>query len=317
MTYLRGTETRLAFLWTAVLLVPLGMSCQRLPVESSDRLEPTSQSGPSLTLWELSTRLGLTIGANDSVSVTLRNGNDTVVLFTHAGAQFFVNGRAGGDVGPTERRGGVLYLDPALVGRIGQQMGRRPVPRPDPHVRPRQRGSGKGTIVVDAGHGGKDPGAPSLLGYPEKSVTLSVARQVAAGLRDLGYHVITTRDRDVFISLEGRWQLANRYRPRLFVSVHADSSSSPTAEGFTVYIANGASAQSRRAADCLEDALTGAGRPSRGVRSAGFQVLIHTTCPAVLIEMGYLTSDREARDLRDPRVQTRLAQAIVAGIECY
>ena len=128
---------------------------------------------------------------------------------------------------------------------------------------------------------------------------------------------VMTRDSDVFISLEGRWQLANRYRPRLFVSVHADSSPRPAAEGFTLYIAHGASAQSRRAAQCLEDALAEAGRPSRGIRSAGFQVLIHTTCPAVLIEMGYLTHDREARELRDPRVQARLAQAIVAGIECY
>ena len=91
MTNPRRTASRLA-LWTAVLLVPLGMSCQRLPVERQEVLEPRSRSRPSLTLWELATRLGLTIGANDSVSVTLRNANDTVVLFTHAGAQFFVNG---------------------------------------------------------------------------------------------------------------------------------------------------------------------------------------------------------------------------------
>ena len=110
--------------------------------------------------------------------------------------------------------------------------------------------------------------------------------------------------------------LEGRQRP-LSWAPGADSSSNPSAEGFTVYIANGASARSRRAAACLEDTLAGAGRPSRGVRSAGFQVLIHTTCPAVLVEMGYLTNDREARDLQDPRVQARLAQAIVAGIECY
>ena len=316
MTNLRRTRKRLA-LWTVALLMPLGASCQRLPLERPEALEPIFRSQASLTLWELSTALGLTISTNDSVSVTLRNANDTVVLFTHAGAQFFVNGHAAGDVGPTERSGGVLYLDPALVGRIGQQFGRRAVTPPGPYDGLRRPGSGKGTIMIDAGHGGKDPGAPSLLGYPEKSVTLSVARRVADRLRDLGYDVITTRDNDVFISLEGRWQLANRHRPRLFVSVHADSSPSPTAEGFTLYIAKGASAQSRRAADCLEDALTGTGRPGRGIRSAGFQVLIHTTCPAVLIEMGYLTHDREARELRDPRVQARLAQAIVAGIECY
>ena len=316
MTKLRRTGSRLA-LWTALLLVPLGMSCQRLPLERQEVLEPSSRSRPSLALWELATRLGLTIGTNDSVAVTLRNANDTVVLFTHAGAQFFVNGRAAGYVGPTERRRGVLYLEPTLVGRIGQQMGRRAVTRPAPYQRPRRPGSVKGTIMIDAGHGGKDPGAPGLWGYPEKSVNLSVARQVAARLRDLGYRVMMTRDSDVFISLEGRWQLANRYRPRLFVSVHADSSPRPAAEGFTLYIAHGASAQSRRAAQCLEDALAEAGRPGRGIRSAGFQVLIHTTCPAVLIEMGYLTHDREARELRDPRVQARLAQAIVAGIECY
>jgi N-acetylmuramoyl-L-alanine amidase len=270
-----------------------------------------------VTLWELASRLGLTINSQDSVSATLRNANDTVLLFTHTGSQFFVNGRAAGPVGLTERRSGVLYLDSALVRRIGEQLGRYPVPRPVPAPSPRITAFDKGTIMIDAGHGGKDPGTSSLLGYPEKSVTLSVAQEVAVRLRDLGYHVITTRDRDVWVSVPERWQRANRYRPRLFVSIHADANPNVSAEGFTLYIARGASAGSRRAAACLEDALDGLGRKNRGIRPAGFQVLIHTTCPAVLIEMGFLTHSREARELRDPRVQSQLAQAIVAGIVCY
>ena len=134
-------------------------------------------------------------------------------------------------------------------------------------------------------------------------------------LQQRGYRVVMTRDRDVYPSLEERWNLANRIGPDLFVSLHADSCATPSVTGFTVYIAEGASWTSKRAAQSIADSLASLGRNSRGVRPAKYKVLINTRCPAVLVEMGYLTNYWEARQLNDTGVQARIAQAIVAGIE--
>ena len=88
-----------------------------------------------------------------------------------------------------------------------------------------------GTVVIDAGHGGKDPGAISVKGFYEKPVNLSVARKVAAKLKQCGLRVVMTRSSDRFVELERRAEIANQYRADLFVSVHADSSLTRTHKG--------------------------------------------------------------------------------------
>jgi N-acetylmuramoyl-L-alanine amidase len=193
----------------------------------------------------------------------------------------------------------------------------RPVRRID---RPRQANltrridlSGR-LIVVDPGHGGKDPGAPGVGPMVEKSVNLQVAWRLASGLRARGARVIMTRDTDRFISLDARAEMADRTRADLFVSIHADACARPEVSGATLYIARGASSASRATANRLESAIKMAGFSCRGVREAGFRVLVGHSRPAVLVECGYLTNRTEAHRLAQPDHQQRLADALTLGI---
>ncbi|MDY0268089.1 N-acetylmuramoyl-L-alanine amidase [Trichloromonas sp.] len=94
-------------------------------------------------------------------------------------------------------------------------------------------------IVVDAGHGGKDPGAIGPSGLQEKQVTLSIAKLLKSELeRELGCEVILTRDRDVFLPLEERTAIANKVGADLFISVHANASHNKSAYGVETYYLN-------------------------------------------------------------------------------
>ncbi len=90
-------------------------------------------------------------------------------------------------------------------------------------------------IVVDAGHGGKDPGALGRRGTEEKGITLDIAQRLKRGLVAKGFKVTMTRDRDVFIPLEERTEIATRANADLFVSIHANSSPSRSVDGIEVY----------------------------------------------------------------------------------
>ena len=104
---------------------------------------------------------------------------------------------------------------------------RRPLRQPavpqrsEPRVPSRERPF---TIVIDPGHGGRDPGARGVGGVLEKNIVLSVAHLLRPRLEAEGYQVILTRDRDVFLSLEERAALANATKADLFVSIHANAS---------------------------------------------------------------------------------------------
>jgi len=189
-----------------------------------------------------------------------------------------------------------------------------PVPAPQPPVRPTGLSY---RIVLDPGHGGKDDGTTSVYGLREKHLNLAVAVAVGRLLQQRGQQVWLTRDRDVYVSLEDRARIANNLRVHLFVSIHADSAANASADGFTVYVANSASWRSRSAGKVLADAMKGTGLSSRGVRTANFRVLVQTTCPAALVEMGYLSNRREAALLSQPVFQGRVAENIARGICAY
>lgn len=96
--------------------------------------------------------------------------------------------------------------------------------------------SAKKVIVLDPGHGGIDPGAPSVVGASEKHITLKVARVVRDAMQRSGkYDVALTRDRDVFIPLRDRFEIARNAGADLFISLHADSFKSASVRGASVY----------------------------------------------------------------------------------
>jgi len=150
---------------------------------------------------------------------------------------------------PPLLRDGELFL-PDLVWSqwIGRWAAQQALPIP-PVVLP-----GLKTIVLDAGHGGHDPGAIGRSGLREKAVTLDVALRLRGLLEREGFQVVMTRDRDRFISLSQRSQIANRQRADLFVSVHANSARQRSISGFEVYALSEATDDHARALEAAENA---------------------------------------------------------------
>ncbi|MEY4520245.1 MAG: hypothetical protein RLZZ499_2845, partial [Cyanobacteriota bacterium] len=153
-------------------------------------------------------------------------------------------------------------------------------------------------------------------GLQEKDVILPIALDVEEILRKQNIDVVMTRDTDVFISLEGRTDLANRVKADLFVSIHANSInlSRPDVSGLETYYYD----SGRRLAELVHwSILNGVNIDDRSIRRARFYVLRHSTMPAVLIEVGFVTGEVDADNLEDPNHRRLMAEAIAKGIVEY
>jgi len=263
-----------------------------------------------ISIRQLAAALGLRVSESKQTHVTLKNSANTVMICTLSGGKIYVNTKPVTTVGIVEKTGGQIYVSKSLVSTIRSAMCTYTPPVPVPRRM-------TGTVVIDAGHGGKDPGATSILGFYEKSVNLSVANKVARLLEQRGLRVKMTRTDDYFVELKDRAAIANDLNADLFVSIHADSFPKSSRRGFTVYIARSASSSSRSAASAIARSMSGTGLNSFGVQTAGYHVLTGTRGPAVLVELGYLSNRSEAALLRSSSFQTRLAQAVADGISDY
>jgi N-acetylmuramoyl-L-alanine amidase len=171
-------------------------------------------------------------------------------------------------------------------------------------------------VAIDAGHGGRDPGAIGIGGIQEKDIVLPISERVAAILEQNGVQAILTRSDDREIDLAPRVQLANRVNADLFVSVHANAidMSRPDVNGIeTYYYATG----NGLARTIHNSVLQMSGSRDRGVRRARFYVLRHTSMPAVLVEVGFVTGAEDAPRLATVAHQNQLAEAIARGILQY
>lgn len=197
-------------------------------------------------------------------------------------------------------------------------------------------------IVLDAGHGGKDPGARnSALKLEEKALTLQVARRLQPILGKSGYAVVLTREDDRFLELEQRTAVANRVKADLFVSLHFNAAGDARVEGYESFVftpanqpssnraelsasdrkthpANRQNVWNLQAGRALQEALR-AGMPGtdRGLKRARFTVLRDLAMPGVLLELGFLSHGETARALQSPAHLDRLAKALGAGILQY
>ncbi len=276
----------------------------------------TTIPGYMLSVSELGSKLGLSVSGG-SPYYELKNANNRVLLFMYDNGRVYVNGQAVGAVGPVVSVNGTHYVSEILLPQIRPFLkSATPAWTPTPSVpsTPWTPKTGSGKVIVDAGHGGKDPGAISYLGYHEKEVNLGIARRLAAILQKRGVEVIMTRQGDTHIDKEERAAMANRAGADLFVSIHSDSNSDRIHQGFTVYIARSASEASRRLGRSIESALSRTGISSKGLRTADYVVLVKTSCPAVLVECGFLSNPSEAAMLLDGSHQDRIAAAIADGV---
>lgn len=268
-------------------------------------------------------RLGLAVIHTSRTSATLRGGCNSVVMYSDPAGEVYVNGRSMPDSDGIQAENGTLLVPEQLVRRIEAVL--RPGPGPGnttlvrepvvriPPVRPTPP-KRIGRVVLDPGHGGKDPGATSSLGYYEKDLVLAVSKMVAAELTARGVEVIMTRTDDRFLELEDRPAVAARTRSDLFVSIHADAAANRSATGFTAYVDRSPSRESLGAANAILRRMCASCTPSRGVKNADYRVLVHSRTPAVLVELGFLSNRAEARKLNTAAYQRTVAQAVALGI---
>lgn len=192
-----------------------------------------------------------------------------------------------------------------------------PTPQPPLTARPYLPSLAGKKIVIDAGHGGKDPGTKGVSRMNEKSIVLLIANEAARLLQDRGATVVCTRTTDKFLELDQRAAIATKYQANLFVAIHADSAPRPSASGSTVYINRSATGASLRAARFIWRALTGAGIESRGIQRANYRVLVAHNRPAVLVECGFLTNRSDATQLNTQAYRSKVAAAIAKGVADY
>lgn len=176
-------------------------------------------------------------------------------------------------------------------------------------------GEGKGKcVILDAGHGGEDGGTASGK-VNEKDINLAVTMYVKEYLEQAEVDVILTRSKDDYLSLEERTELANKTTADLFVSVHCNYyEDSSSIYGVECYYYPGLE-DGRKCAETLLDAMRdNQDIHVRNAKEEDYYVLKHTQMTAVLVEIGYLSNQKECKNLTDPTYQKTLAKELAEGI---
>jgi len=208
----------------------------------------------------------------------------------------------------------------------------------DPILRPKCLPKGTVTrIMIDPGHGGRDHGATGRK-FREKDITYSVSRALAEALRKEGYTVSMTRGGDSTVALDRRAKLARSWRADLLISIHANYVATKSVRGVEVFlctpkgtpstyggkpsqsssVGNGFDKQNARLAyDVQKEFIAAVKAKDRGVKHARFLVLRDAPCPAVLVEMGFLSNAEEERLLGSSRHQQKIVGGLLKGIRRY
>jgi len=213
------------------------------------------------------------------------------------------------------------------------------------------------TIMIDPGHGGKDPGASGVGGLSEKNVNLKLALALGRHLEEKGFRVLYTRTTDKFVPLEDRTAKANVQKADLLISVHCNSFGNKSMHGLETYYLDLANSKDAVRVAARENAVTDrsisdlqviltdlmlnsklkeskdlarniharvvkAAKPKynlrdHGVHSAPFYVLMGAKMPAVLLEVGYITNPAEAERLSSPNYLDHLAAGLAQGVLAY
>jgi len=267
--------------------------------------------------------------------------------------------RASPKASPKKNDSGKVTRAPAAKAKPEKA---RPRKAPAPKEKPiamnlaAQLGLAVRTVVIDPGHGGRDPGAMHN-GVVEQNINLDVAKRLRTILEKQGYKVLMTRDRNKWLSLGERVRFGKRSQGDLFISIHVNAAENKKAHGFETYILDFArsssvsrlamienadsgrlgdmdkilteilrgarTAESRRLAERIQKStishLKKNGRSARdgGVKGAPFFVLVGSSMPSVLVEIGYCSNKMEASRLKDPAYRQHIAKGIADGIHSY
>lgn len=169
-------------------------------------------------------------------------------------------------------------------------------------------------IFIDAGHGGKDPGAVNGDIY-EKDIALQIALKLNTALKNNGFETAMSRATDVFIPLSERAKKANNFNADIFISLHLNSSTNSNAEGIEFLVYENKGVNNKLASNIQNELIKIKGIVNRGIKERkDLAVLNSTRMPAILIEVGFISNNRELTLLRNDIYQNQIVQAINNGI---
>ena len=188
------------------------------------------------------------------------------------------------------------------------------ITRPQKVKPPVTTNNGKRKIVIDPGHGGEDCGA--LRGsITEKAITLDVSKRVRDILVKQGYEVYMTREVDKTVSLQDRVEFSENLSPDIFVSIHVNSSEKPAITGLETHYYH---QESLNLAQIVHSAMvSNINSNNRGLFKSKFYVINHTTSPAILVEIGFISNEGERAELVSEKRKQATAKAIAEGIQNY
>ena len=295
-------------------------------------IAPRAEAEPAIqwrSLKHVQTAIGITNYTWDGDSICFSNAQNQIRLYS---------GRRKADVNGT-----VLWLNAPTEGVATDGSWRLAGVDLDflrLAVLPKKEGGAKPLrVLLDPGHGGADEGASSSSpAIKEKDLTLAIAKRIGAHLKKAGLRVDYTRDNDATLSLDERSRIARKKKVDLFISIHANHASSSDACGVETYVlppsgypgtAEGSRTRGWQVGNrndyhntllgysIHKNLAAGTNTVDRGLKRQSFFVLRETSCPAVLLEFGFLSNTDEARRMLRADWQERSAKAVAAGILSY
>jgi len=170
------------------------------------------------------------------------------------------------------------------------------------------------TVVIDAGHGGRDLGGQWGRVY-EKHLALDTSVRLEKHLKRMGYRTVMTRRGDYFLTLPQRCQIANRYRDAIFVSVHFNYTWKQDVSGLETFYHN---SEGQKIANQVQNRMIRYTRAEdRNEKFARFYVIRNTNMPSILVEGGFVSNEAERNRMKSARFREALARAIADGIQRY
>ncbi len=170
------------------------------------------------------------------------------------------------------------------------------------------------TVVIDAGHGGRDNGAQIGKVY-EKHLALDTSVRLERYLRKMGYRTVMTRRTDTFVSLPERVRIANQQRDAIFVSVHFNYTWKSEVSGLETFYFN--SGGQRLASQVQPLLIRNTRSNNRDAKFARYFVIRNTTMPSILVEGGFVSNEWERERLKSAKFRDAIARAVAEGIHRY
>ncbi|MCX2455601.1 N-acetylmuramoyl-L-alanine amidase [Lacticaseibacillus nasuensis] len=303
VVYTEGPWSQIAYhntaAWVASRLIrdtgrttTLSTPTQRAKTATTDRATTTASTATSVTT---TTAANIRQAAGLNARVLTRVPKNTKLAVIKQSGEWYQVKTSTGKTGYVA--GWVVSVPGATSGKVATSLG-------------------EATIVLDPGHGGSDAGALSTSGKYEKTYTLLMAKAVGAALSAQGANVVYTRDTDSFVDLEPRAATSRKLKADVFISFHFDSSpKANSATGFTSYYYS--SGKSKTLASYLDRGFTNLNLTNRGIAFGNYQVLRDNSQPSVLLEMGYINTDKDFKEISSATYRQQVATDVTQSLTSY